>query len=299
MRRRAGSWIAAGLALAYLLSGLYSVQSDESAVAFVFGRAVARDVLPGIHWNPRWPLGKVVVAKAATSFVMPIGYRLVSRPEQEPISDLWLTGDTNALTARLNVQYSIRSLADFQLVHESPTELLRRAGERVLTRFLVSEGVDGILGGRRDDLRLAVRDGLQELLDDEGVGIVVQSVTIEELAPPLEGGVRGAFQDVQNALSDRERESLEGAAYRNQVIAEVEGEAERLRSKARAERHRRVELARGEADRFGALAQEHARAPRVTEERLYLEALERLLPSLDTYVVEPGENGRVNLRVIR
>lgn len=291
--------VPAVLLLAYLCLGIYSVESDESAVAFVFGRAVGRDVLPGIHWNPPWPFGRVEVARTATNFVMPIGYRMLPGRDVEPISDLWLTGDTNIVTARLNVQYSVASLTDFRIVHEVPTEFLRRAGERVLTRFLISEGVDGILAGRREALRSAVQHGVQELLDAAGVGIAVQSVTIEELAPPREGGVYSAFQDVQNARADRERAVLEAHAYRRQVLAEAEGEAEHLRSRALAERHRRIQLAQGEAERFLALAVEHARAPRVTEQRLYLESMERLLPGLETYVVEPGKDGKVNLRVVR
>jgi len=80
--------------------------------------------------------------------------------------------------------------------------------------------------------------------------------------------------------------------------AAAEGEAETLRARARAERHRRIELARGSAARFRAVAREHERAPGVTEQRLYLETLERLLPGVERYVVEPGEKGRVNLRVV-
>ena len=293
------TWALATLAVTvYAAFGVYSVDSDESAVAFVFGRAVERDVLPGIHWNPPWPFGRVVVAKTATNFVMPIGYRI--SPEMgPPISDLWLTGDANIVSGRLNVQYSIESLTDYLVTHEEPRELLRRTGERVLTRFLVSEGVDGVLASRRAELRSAVRQGTQDLLAAGDVGIAVQSVTIEELAPPREGRVRNAFQGVQNASADRERAALEARAYRRQVLAEAEGEAERLLSEARADRHRRIELARGETERFLALAREHARAPRVTEQRLYLETLERLLPNLETYVVDPGEASAVNLRVVR
>jgi len=112
--------------------GVYSVQSDESAVAFVFGRAVGRDVLPGIHWNPPRPFGRVVVMKTATNFIMPIGYRLLERPGVEPISNLWLTGDTNIVTAQLDIQYSIRSLTDFLLAHRVPTRAdpARRASAR-------------------------------------------------------------------------------------------------------------------------------------------------------------------------
>ncbi len=288
----------AAAVLAYAGTGLYNVEADESAVAYVFGRAVARDVLPGIHWNPPWPIGRVAVEKTATNFFMPIGYR-VDREMGRTISSLWLTGDTNLLTIRLNVQFSIRSLADFSIAHEQPLELLRRVAEGALTRFLMSERVDAVLGARRSDLRAAVREDVQVALDREGVGVAVQSVTVEELAPPADGNVRAAFQAVQSARADRERLVLEARSYRRQVLAGAEGEAERLRAEARGRRHRRIELARGEAARFHSVAREHARAPEVTEQRLYLETLERLLPGLESYVVEAGDEGRVNLRVVR
>jgi modulator of FtsH protease HflK len=91
----------AALALAlYAGAGVYSVEPDESAVEIVLGRVVTRDVLPGMHWSPPPPLGKVIVEKTATSFVMPIGYQFIERPGEAPISDLWLTSDTNIVTSR-------------------------------------------------------------------------------------------------------------------------------------------------------------------------------------------------------
>ncbi len=288
----------AAAVLVYAGTGLYDVEADESAVAYVFGRAVARDVLPGIHWNPPWPFGRVAVAKTATNFFMPIGYR-ITQEIVPPISSLWLTGDTNLLTIRLNVQFSVRSLTEFLIAHEEPRELLRQVAEGALTRFLMSEGVEAVLGSRRSDLRAAVREDVQAALDRVGVGVAVQSVTVEELAPPAAGEVQRAFQAVQSARADRERLVLEATSYRRQMLAQAEGEAERLRAEARAQRHRRVELARGEAGRFRSVAREHARAPEVTEQRLYLETLERLLPGLESYVVEAGDEGRVNLRVVR
>jgi membrane protease subunit HflK len=282
----------------WLATGLYSVNSDESAVAFLFGRAADRDVGPGIHWHAPWPLGSVQVAQTATSFVMPIGYRLrpdLSGPE---VSDAWLTGDTNIVTLRLDVQYRIRSLADFLIAHENPRELLRRAGEHSLTAFLASAGVDDVLTTARQRLLDSVGAAVQAHLDRAGVGIEVRSVSVQELAPPAEGGVRASVQEVQNARTDRERRSFEARSYRAQVLAEATGRAEQLVSEARAARHRRMELARGETSRFLALVREHARAPAVTEQRLYLEAVERLLPRLQTFVVQPDPHGRVNLRLV-
>lgn len=285
--------------VAWLAAGVYSVQSDQSAVAFVFGRAAGRDVLPGIHWNPPWPIGRVVIEKTATNFTMPIGYRLLEQPGARPISDLWMTGDTNIVTARLDVQYRVRSLAELLLAAESPREILRQTGERVLSEYLISENVDEILTTKRRALADFVHRGVQRALDAHGVGIEIQAVGVQELAPPLQGEVRTAFQEVQNGNADRERSVFEARAYKAQVVAEAQGEAQRRIAEANADRHRRIEIASGEAERFRALAAEHERAPSVTEKRLHLDTLERVLARIETWVVEPGPNGRVNLRVTR
>jgi membrane protease subunit HflK len=292
--------ILAALALvAYCGAGIYSVEPDESGVAIVLGRVVARDVLPGIHWNPPRPLGKVVVEKTATSFIMPIGYQFIERPGDIPVSDLWLTSDTNVITLRMNVQYSVSSLADFALGQEQPRQLLRRAGERMVTAYVAGRPVDSLLTSERQKLAMGVRTGLQEILDAQRAGISVQSVSIEELGPPLDGGVRAAFQEVQNSSADLERSIHEAHAYAAQLEASADGERQTEIERAETDRHTRIEVARGEGDRFLALAREHARAPGITEQRLYLEMLDRLLPATDLYVVEPGKNGKVNLRIVR
>jgi len=230
---------------------------------------------------------------------MPIGFRFAERSDLAAVSDLWLTGDTNIVTIQLTVQYTVASLADFELNHENPRQLLRRSGERALTRWLIGQGIDGVLTTERHALESAVHRGMQKLLDAERSGIEVQSLSIRELAPPLQGAVRTAFQEVQNANADRERTIHEAHAYRAQIVAEAAGETEKIVSLARSDRHARIELARGNTQRFVALAREHARAPAVTEERLYLETIDRLLPTMETYIVDPAKNGKVNLRIVR
>ena len=283
----------------YLALGIYNVESDESAVAYVLGRAVGRDVLPGIHWNPPWPWGRVVVAKTATNFLMPVEHREPAGAEGSASESLWLLGDTNVIVGRLGIQYSIRSLTGFEVSHEDPRELLGQAGRQVVTRFLAGENVDAALTTRRNDLLDAVQRQVQAILDDHGTGIEIQSVNVRVLAPPEQGGVRQAFQEVQSALADRERMADEARADRAQVLAEAEGEAEHRVAQAQAARHRRVEIAKGEGERFRRLAREHRKTPRLTEERLYLEAIEEILPRMETYVVQSGPDGKVHLRVVR
>jgi len=230
---------------------------------------------------------------------MPLGYRFIERADQTPISSLWLTGDTNVVSAMFNVQYSIKSLADFTLAVESPRELLRKTGENALTDYFGGRAVDGLLTTERQRAAIEIRETIQRALDAIDAGIEIQSVNVEELAPPEEGAVRTAFQEVQNASADRERTIYEARAYRAQILASAAGESQSLNSSSAADRYTRVELARGETQRFTALATEHARAPRITEQRLYLETLDRILPSIETYVVEPGSEGKVNLRILR
>ena len=288
------------LLAAWLALGIYNVESDESAVAYFLGRAVGRDVLPGIHWNPPWPLGRVVVARTATNFLMPVEHA-ESRGTAAITSEesLWLLGDTNVIAGRLGIQYSIRSLTRFEVSHEDPRELLRRAGRQIVTRFLAGESVDAALTTRRNDLLNAVQRQVQRILDDHRSGIEIQSVNVHTLAPPEQGGVRQAFQEVQSALADKDRVVDEARADRAQILAEAEGEAEHRVTQAEAARHRRVEIARGEGERFRRLALEHRKTPRLTEERLYLETVEEVLPRMDTYVVQSGPDGKVNLRVGR
>ncbi len=290
---------AAVLLAGWLALGIYNVESDESAVAYVLGRAVGRDVLPGIHWNPPWPLGRVVVARTATNFLMPVEHTQPQGPAGRESESLWLLGDTNVIAGKLGIQYSIRSLTRFEVSHEDPRELLRRAGRQVVTRFLAGESVDAALTTRRNDLLDAVQRQVQAILDDHGSGIEIQSVNVQTLAPPEQGGVRQAFQEVQSALADKERVVDEARADRSQVIAEADGEAEHRVTQAEAARHRRVEIAKGEGERFRRLAVEHRKLPRLTEERLYLETIEEILPRMDTYVVQSGPDGKVNLRVVR
>jgi len=285
--------------LAYAATGFYSVASDESGVAIRLGRAVDGNVLPGIHWNAPWPLGRTVVEQTATSFIMPIGFRFVERTGDPPTSDLWLTGDTNVVTARMTIQYSIASLADFSLRHRSPRQLLRRVGERAAGELLAGESVDGVLTGRRQVIGNELHARIQDILDRLETGVRVQSISLQELAPPISGGVRTAFQEVQNASSDRERMIQEAHAYAAQTAAETEATVQQITSTAQSDRHARIEAAGARAARFKALAVEHDRAPWLTEQRIYLEAIERLLPGVDTYVIERNESGMVNLRIVQ
>lgn len=290
--------VLAAAAALYATSGIFNVEPDETAVAFVFGRAGPL-LDPGIHWNPPTPIGRVAIDKTATNRTAPIGYAS-GPPVGEQISaratDLWLTGGSSMVRARLDIQYTVANLYAFLAHSESPTDVLRAAAERVATRFFVQSSVDDILTARRQVLRQDIQTALQEILDRHRLGIQVRSVDIVELSPPQDGEVDISFQQVQSARSDRERAIQDALAQQSQITAAAAAKARELEEAARADRFARVELAKGEATRFTALSKEHAAAPAMTEQRLYLEQMEKLLPRAKLYIVEPAGDGNFSVR---
>ena len=162
---------------------------------------------------------------------------------------------------------------------------MRLAAERAASRFFAGLHVDDILTTQRQTLVSEVSAALQAALDEYALGILVQDVSIVDLAPPLSGGVSNAFRQVQSARSEREREIENARSAAARVRFEAQAEVETLTSRARADQFSRVARAQAEAERFRALARERAAAPEVTETRLYRDIVPAALERARLYVV--------------
>lgn len=293
--RTAALWAAGVLAAIWLLSGLVVLRTSQQGVVLRFGVPRPIPLGPGIHWLP-WGIERLVKVEVTRTETVPIGFRTaegghaVSLPADE---GEWLTGDTNILAVQLAVQYRVTRPVVWVVNGRDTPELVRRAAESVVTDEMGKLPVDEALTGGRLTLLEAVRRGTQDLLDgwDSGVGVV--SVALRSVDPPPP--VLAAFQDVQNAKSDRERFVNEAESYANDTLPRARGEAEALVSAAVSGRQRRVEEARGDAARFEALRREASLAPGPLRARLYLETLEKVLPRMKVYVVDEA----TRLRLVR
>ena len=138
-----------------------------------------------------------------------------------------------------------------------------------------STGLDEVISTGREQMAQATAEKLQALLDMYGSGINVVKINIEESRPPTE--VKAAYDDVIKAREDLERLVNEAQAYSNGIIPEARGQAQRLREEAEAYRSQVVSKSEGEAERFTKLLTEYRKAPEVTRERLYLDAVEEVM----------------------
>jgi modulator of FtsH protease HflK len=283
-------WLGAALLVlagAYVASGLYVVDTDEQAVVRRFGAITAR-VGPGMHYRLPWPVDQVDIVRTTSVMKTGVGFDLAEGGQV--IGMELLTGDTNILNIALVLQYVIRSPADFLFRIEDSNTLIGNLAETVLTETVVGMAVDDVLTTGRLAIQERVKIETQAMLDRYGNGVQLTSSSI--MAITLDPSVAAAFQEVTDAMADREKSRNEARIYANNLIPKARGEAHALIREAHAYKQQRIDEALGDTDRFLALLEAYGKAPEITRARLYLEAMERVLPRIRIYIIDT-EQGRV------
>jgi len=296
LRSRRRYWLAGVLAtllVVYLASGFYVVEADERGVVRRFG-AVAAQVGPGMHYRLPWPVDRVDVVKTTSVMKVGIGFALPPSDSQAPTGTELVTGDTNILNAALVLQYVVRDPEEFLFSTEDAPGLVEAVAEGVLTETVLVMPVDEVLTRGRVVVQDRVKARTQEILDQRRSGVDIISASIMSMT--LDRSVAKAFQDVADAVADREKMINEARAYRSNLLPRARGEARSLLAEADAYKQQRIAEAVGETSQFLALQKEYNKVPDVTRTRLYLEAMERILPKVQLYVVD-SDKGRVPLHL--
>ena len=288
------------VAFLYVLSGVYVVQPNEQGVVRRFGRLVDDQVMPGIHYHLPWPVERVDRPKTLQVKVMSVGFRMVDKikgigplPQETQV----LTGDENIIDIQMIVQYRVADPSAFLFSTEEPQWLVRRAAESCLTTIIGSMGVDQVLTTDKLLIENKLKEQTQAILDRYNCGLQISGAYFQDIGPSEE--VAYAFRDVTSAREDRNRLINEAHGYRNEKLPQVRGQSQQMIRQAEAHRTERINRARGEADRFLSLLREYEKNRRVTETRLYVEAMEDILPKMRKYILDrDGERGVINMRVI-
>jgi membrane protease subunit HflK len=292
------------LLILWTLSGIYTVDPDEQAVILRFGK-LQEVTGPGLHYHWPAPIERQIVRSVTRVYREEIGFQTIdpgppARYRRRPRESLMLTGDENIVNVEMVVQYRISNIEDalfhvrgLGVFEGTGTGLVHDACEAALRQVVGRHGIDEVLTEGKLRVQTEIRDKLQELFDLYGCGLAVQSVQLQTVGPPQQ--VDAAFKDVASAKEDRERLVNEARGYQNDVIPKARGEAERMLKEAEAYSVERVNRAQGDADRFGAVYAEYIKAPEVTERRLYIETMERIMPKFQKYIIDTDGKGVVNL----
>lgn len=259
----------------YFVLGFYVVDAKERAVVLRFG-AFQEIKDAGLRWDP--PL---------LSTVFKVN---VTEERQYPTRGLMLTQDESIVELPITVQYNVSDVKAFVLNVRNPENSLRHAADSALRHVVGSTEINQVLSGGRQEISREIQKRLQTYLDSYGTGIAVRTVNLQEGRPPEQ--VRDAFDDVIKAKEDQQRFINEAQAYANAVIPKARGQAQRTVEEAQAYRAQVVAEAEGEAKRFELLMAEYFKAPEVTRQRLYIDAVQEVLSNASKVMVdvEGGNN---------
>jgi modulator of FtsH protease HflK len=286
------------LAFVWLASGLYRVGPDEQGVVLRFGKFV-KTTQPGLHYHIPLPVETVQTPKVTKVNRIDIGFRSERDSgfsqgggvADVPQESLMLTGDENIVNIDFSVFWVIKDAGKFLFEIQDPEGTVKAAAETAMREVIAKSRIQPVLTEGRAQIEIETQEIIQSILDEYNSGIQVTQVQTQKADPPDQ--VIDAFRDVQAARADMERSKNEAEAYANDVIPRARGEAAKIMQAAEAYKQKVVAAAEGEASRFISIYTEYAKAKEVTQERMYLETMEKVLADIDKVIIEKNAGAGV------
>jgi membrane protease subunit HflK len=265
------------IVLGWLATGWYLVNADERGVELRFG-AYTQTTAPGLRWHIPWPIE--TVEKVATT-------RINNVRQQTRM----LTADENIVVVDLVVQFQNADAVNYLFEVLDPEGTLADVSESAIREVIGNKSADFVLLEGRAEIALQTQQLIQETLDEYGAGITVTQVNLQDVNFPPQ--VEAAVQDAIKAREDKERLAFEAQSYANDILPKARGAAVRRMQDAEAYKAQVIADADGEASRFEQLLTEYQKAPSVTRERLYIEAIEHVFGSSNKVLLDAEGSGNL------
>jgi len=277
-----GAVLVALVLVVWLASGFYIVDAASRGVVLTFGR-FAEETGPGLRWRLPWPIQTHELVNLSQVRTLEVGYRNNVRTKVLKES-LMLTDDENIVDLQFAVQYTVSDAREFIFNVRRPDETAQQIAETAMREVIGKSRMDAILYETQVDIANKAHELMQQIHDRYRTGIAISAVTVQNAQPPEQ--VQAAFDDAVKANQDRERQKNEGQAYANDVIPRARGTAARLQQESQGYRQRVIANAEGEASRFKQVLAEYVKAPQVTRERMYIDAMQQVLSSTSKIVLD-------------
>jgi membrane protease subunit HflK len=283
--------LATALAL-WLFTGVYMVGPDEVGVVRTFGE-YTRVTQSGLNYHFPYPIEQVNTPAITEVKRIEIGFRTLNNGQYRTVEkeSLMLTGDANIVDAEMIVQYKIKDPVAYLFNIVEPELTVRQASEASLRTVVGRNNIDETLTTGKFKIQEGTKIQIQLILDKYESGIHVVAVQLQDVSPPKE--VVGAFKDVASAKEDKNRMVNQAEGYRNDVIPKARGEAEAMIRDAEGFKQARIKRSEGDAAKFTTILKEYRKAKSITQKRLYLETMERVLPGIEKIIIPDKDSGNM------
>jgi membrane protease subunit HflK len=280
-----GAGLIAGVAvLIWLGTGFFIVQEGQQAVITQFGK-YQQTVGAGFNWRLPYPIQRHEMLVVTQIRSVDVGRDNIIKATGLRESAM-LTADENIVEIKFAVQYRLSDARAFLFESRDPTGAVVQAAETAVREVVGKMRMDAALGEDRDKIAPNVRALMQTILDRYKVGVEIVAINLQQsgVRPPEQ--VQAAFDDVLKAGQERERAKNEAQAYANDVVPRAVGSASRLTEESQAYKSRIVAQAVGDSQRFGSVLTEYQKAPQVTRDRMYIDAMQQVYSNVTKVMIQ-------------
>ncbi len=283
--------IAGVVVLIWMGTGFFIVQEGQQAVITQFGKYHST-VGAGFNWRMPYPIQRHESVFATQIRSVDVGRDSIVRATGLRESAM-LTEDENIVEIKFAVQYRLSDARAYLFSSRDPDSAVTKAAETAVREVVGKMKMDAALAEERDQIAPRVRTLMQTILDRYNIGIEVVGINLQQggVRPPEQ--VQAAFDDVLKAGQERERAKNEAEAYANEVVPRARGTASRVIEEAEGYKARIVAQAQGDAQRFRLIQSEYAKAPQVTRERLYTDAMQSIYGSVTKVLVDSKQGSNL------
>ncbi len=275
--------------LIWLGTGFFIVQEGQQAVITRFGELKGTREA-GFNWRMPYPIERHETVALTQLRSIEIGRGTNAQATGLKDSSM-LTQDENIVDIRFTIQYRLKSAADYLFQNRNPDDAVTKAAESAIREVVGKSTMDTVLNKDRESIQRDVVKSVQSQLDRYKTGIQIQTVNIQNVQPPEP--VQAAFDDALKAGQDRDRLKNEGQAYANDVIPRAKGTAARLKEEADGYKSNVIARAEGDAQRFKSVFTEYQKAPQVTRDRMYLDAMQQIYSGVTKVMVDSKQGNNL------
>jgi membrane protease subunit HflK len=277
--------------LIWLGTGFFIVQEGQQAVITQFGKFKST-VGAGFNWRLPYPIQRHEVLFVTQIRSVDVGRDSIVKSTGLRESAM-LTEDENIVEIKFAVQYRLSDARAYLFESRNPADAVVQAAETAVREVVGKMRMDAALGEEREQIGPRVRKLMQTILDRYKVGVEIVGINMQQggVRPPEQ--VQPAFDDVLKAGQERERAKNEAQAYANDVIPRAVGSASRLKEESEAYKARIVAQAQGDAQRFRSVLTEYQKAPQVTRDRMYTDAMQQVYTNVTKVLVDSKQGSNL------
>lgn len=271
-------WVMAGILIFWLASGFYQIEPYEQGLVLRFGEWV-RTSEQGIHYHLPAPFERVITVDVTSTRKLEIGFNKQNESHM-------LTGDRNIVDVSVIVQWNIKDPENYVFNIHNPKAAIKAATESALREVVGKTPIDTTITSGRSEIQTKTKTLVQKILDSYKSGIHIAEVNLDQVNPPKE--VIDSFRAVEKAEAYQKQVVNQAESYRNNIVPKARGQAAQITEKAMGYKQAAIARAKGDVSYFDSLSAEHKKHPKLLENRMYFETMEKVLKDANKVIVNGG-----------